>query len=85
MVYRICPVIGRDCACSDAEAAPCLSKLIEDYLDELRDQVLGIDPDGGVTLSFRRRDIAQLGQSFRTHAELRADWENHTGLKWGKT
>jgi hypothetical protein len=57
MVYRICPVISHDCACSDAEMMPCLSKLIDDYLDELRDQVLGIDPDGGFILSFRRGDI----------------------------
>jgi hypothetical protein len=82
-MYRICPVIGRDCACNDAEAAPCLSKLIDDYLDELRDQVLGIDPDvGGLILSFRRRDIAQLFESFPTHDKLRADWERRTGLKW---
>ena len=83
MVYRICPSIGRDCTCSDAEMVPCLGKLLEDYLDELRDQVLGIDPDDGLLLSFRRRDIAQLCQSFRTHAELRANWENQTGLRWG--
>jgi hypothetical protein len=82
MVYRICPVIGCDCACNDVEAAPCLRKLIEDYLNELRDQVLGIDPDDGLLLSFRRRDIAQLCQSFRTHAELRANWESQTGLRW---
>jgi hypothetical protein len=85
MAYRICPVIGRDCACSDAEMVPCLGKLIDDYLNELRNQVLGIDPDGGFLLSFRRRDIAQLCRSFQTHAELRADWENHTGLRWRET
>ena len=29
---------------------PVLGKLIEDYLDELRDQARGIDPDGGARL-----------------------------------
>jgi hypothetical protein len=82
MVYRICPVINRDCDCNDAEMAPCLSKLIENYLDELRDQIRGIDPDGGFCLSFRRHDIVRLCQSFPTHAALRADWERRTGLKW---
>jgi hypothetical protein len=65
MVYRICPVIGRDCACNDAEAAPCLGKLVADYLDELRDQVHGA-PNDGFTLSSRRPDIAQLCESFTT-------------------
>jgi hypothetical protein len=84
-MYRICPVIGRSCACNDAEAVPCLGKLIEDYLEEIRENVLGIDPGSAdLTLPFRRRDIAQLLKSFPTHAELRADWERHTGLKWGK-
>jgi hypothetical protein len=83
MPYRICPVVQRDCACSDAEMVPCLGRLIEEYLDELRDQMLGIDPDGGFLLSFRRADIARLCQSFPTHSKLRADWERRTGLKWG--
>jgi hypothetical protein len=82
MPYRICPVANRDCACSDAEMAPCLGKLIEDYLDELRDQVRGVDPDDGLLLSFRRADIVKLCTSFATHAELRADWERRTGLNW---
>jgi hypothetical protein len=81
MVYRICPVIGRDCAGNDAEAAPCLGNLVADYLDELRDQVHGA-PNDGFTLSSRRRDIAQLCESFTTHAELRAHRERRTGLKW---
>ena len=78
MVYRICPVIGRDCACSDAEMVPCLGKLIADYLDELRDQVRGC-PDDGFTLNSRRRDIRVLCRSFPSYVELRADWEGRTG------
>jgi hypothetical protein len=59
MTRRLCPVIGRDCTCRDAEAAPCLGKLIEDYLDELRDQVHGM-PDDGFTLASHRQGIARL-------------------------
>lgn len=82
MAYRICPVIQHDCNCSDAEMVPCLGELIEDYPNELRDQVRGVDPDGFSTLCFRRDDIARLCQSFSTPAALRADWERRTGLKW---
>jgi hypothetical protein len=81
MPWRICPVVGTDCACSDAEMVPCLARLIENYLDEIRDNVLGIDPDN-LTLSFRRADINCICQSFSTHAALRQDWERRTGLHW---
>lgn len=84
MTYRICAAIHQICRCSDAEAMPCLAKLIEDYLVELRDDMLGIDPDDGLSLSFRRRDIVKHCQTFPTMEALRADWERSTGLKWGE-
>jgi hypothetical protein len=53
----------------NAEMAPCLAKLIEDYLDEFRDQVHGID-------------AVDCAKGFQPTPSYEPIWERCTGLKW---
>jgi hypothetical protein len=74
--FRLCPHVSRDCRCSDVEMQPCLAALDEAYLEELRDQVRGVDPDGGLVLSFRHRDIRHLLRTFDSFEQLKAWYES---------
>ena len=46
MRYRLCGKTSHVCNCSDAEAWPCISACIEDYLNTLRDNVIYKNAEG---------------------------------------
>jgi hypothetical protein len=47
MRFRLCGARSQVCDCTDVEAQPCVSRLIADYLDTLRESVLTQGADGG--------------------------------------
>src|SRR5262249_38342838 len=73
--YRLCAHNNRVCVCGNTEMQPCLSALIEAYLDTLRWSVLtdgaDVGPGYAGAISECRRDIRVLTRAFDSELELR--------------
>jgi hypothetical protein len=73
MRFRLCGVNHRVCDCSDVEAQPCVARLIDDYLDTVRESVLTQGAEGGpgdvMSLRHAERQLWVTMKSFPTLAE----------------
>jgi len=82
MSYRLCGANHRVCRCNDLEAQPCVSGLIDDYLEALWWKMRTNGAEGGpgdeMSIGFASQQLDVTTRSFATIAECE-QWSIHCG------